>query len=109
MERLKRLRKELGDRILDEEVKQEETKSKGKVRGIRSVTNESTFKPPGPIPTTPTKARTSGGSTSGMSSGSKPQSLNNSALQPQAQFSSPGLSSRLDGMDISGDSGDSKK
>ena len=80
MERLKRLRKELSDRILDEEVKQEETKSKGRVRGIRSVTNESTFKLPGPIPTTPTKTTTSGGSTSGMSSGSKPQSLNNSAM-----------------------------
>ena len=89
MERLKRLRKELADRILDEEGKQEETKSKGRVRGIRSVTNESNFKLPGPIPTTPTKATASGGSTSGMSSGSnastnssgnKPQSLNNSAM-----------------------------
>ena len=80
MERLKRLRKELADRILDEEVKQEETKSKGRVRGIRSVTNESTFKPPGPIPTTPTKATASGSNASTNSSGNKPQSLNNSAM-----------------------------
>ena len=100
MERLKRLRKELSDRILDEEVKQEESKSKGRVRGIRSVTNEGAFKLPGPITTTPTKTTASASNASTNSGGNKPQSLNNSAMQPQAQFSSPGLSNRLDNMDI---------
>ena len=79
MERLKRLRKELADRILDEEVKQEESKSKGRVKGVRAVTNESAFKQPGPIPTTPTKAPARGSNASTNSTDNKTMSLNNSA------------------------------
>ena len=89
MERLKRLRKELGDRILEEEEKKDsrESKSKGSIKSVRSSTNESTFKNPGHH--TPPKAKNS--NSSGMSSGSR---QNISALQPQSQ-SSPSIDQRM--------------
>jgi hypothetical protein len=90
MERLKRMRKELGDRILHEEEKKDtrESKSKGMLKSVRSSTNESNFKQPGH--TTPQK-QNRGGNTSGMSSGSR---QNISAMQPQSQ-SSPGIDQRM--------------
>ncbi len=89
MERLKRLRKELGDRILEEEEKKDsrESKSKGSIKSVRSSTNESTFKNPGHH--TPPKVKNP--NSSGMSSGSR---QNISAMQPQSQ-SSPSIDQRM--------------
>ena len=57
----------MGDRNLEEEVKNDE-QSKRKSQ-IKSSTNESAFKNPGHH--TPVKKKHNGGSTSGMSSGSR--------------------------------------
>jgi hypothetical protein len=73
-ERFKIMSKKYSNALLDEEVKEDNIKSKSKST-IRASTNESTFKPP-TTQVTPTK--TSGGSTSGMSSGAK-DPLNTSA------------------------------
>ena len=70
LERMKRVRKQIGDRILEEEVKNDE-QSKRK-SGIKTSTNESTFKQPGHQ--TPPKANR-GGNTSGMSSGYRNQNI----------------------------------
>ena len=97
MERLKRLRKELGDSILEEEVKGDEKKAK--VKKVRSTINDSIFKPPNS--STPT--RTARGSNSGNNfnnSSIKPDSLNTSSLQPQAIHQSPGLSKKMDGITL---------
>ena len=91
MERLKRLRKELGDRILEEEVKTDEKKSK--VKAVRSTTNEGNFKTPSQF--TPTKRGNSSSTT-----GSKPGSLNTSGSQPQTNQSSPGLDKRMEGISL---------
>ena len=91
MERLKRLRKELGNCILEEEVKTDEKKSK--VKAMRSTTNESNFKTPSQF--TPTKRRNSSSTT-----GSKPGSLNTSGSQPQTNQSSPGLDKRMEGISL---------
>ncbi len=93
MERLKRLRKELGDRILEEEVKTDEKKSK--VKAVRSTTNEGNFKTPSQF--TPTKKANS---SSTNTSGSKPGSLNMSGSQPQGNQSSPGLDKRMEGISL---------
>ena len=87
--------------LLDEEVKEDNMKSKSK-SSVRTSTNESTFKPP-PTQVTPTK-RSSGGNTSGMSSGAK-DPLNtsaSSATQPQHLQASPGMDERMDGLSIGG-------
>jgi hypothetical protein len=88
LERLKRLRKELGDRILDEEVKTDDKKSK--VKAVRSTNNEGTFKTPSQF--TPTKKGTS-------TSGSRPGSLSMSG-STQANQSSPGLDQRMDSISL---------
>jgi hypothetical protein len=75
---MKRVRKQIGDRILEEEVKNDE-QSKRK-SGVKTSTNESTFKQPGHQ--TPPKVNR-GGNTSGMSSGSRNQA--NASMQPQSQ------------------------
>jgi len=79
------MRKLIGDRILEEEVKSDE-QSKRK-SGVKTATNESNFKNPGHH----TPVRNNRGSSSGMSSGSR---QNISSMQPQSQ-SSPGLDQRL--------------
>lgn len=96
MERLKRMRKELGDRILQEEEKKDtrESKTKATVKAVRSSTNESSFKPPGH--TTPPK-NNRGGNTSGMSGGSSRHNI--SAMQPQSQ-SSPGIDQRMNNIHL---------
>ena len=91
MERLKRLRKELGDRILEEEVKTDEKKSK--VKAVRRTANEGNFKTPSQF--TPTKRGNSSSTT-----GSKPGSLNTSGSQPQTNQSSPGLDKRMEGISL---------
>ena len=70
LERMKRLRKSIGDRILEEEVKNEDSKKRSQ---IKSSTNESAFKNPGHH--TPVKKH-NGGSTSGMSSGGRKANSN---------------------------------
>ena len=60
---MKRLRKSIGDRILVEEERKEDSKKRSQ---IKSSTNESAFKNPGHH--TPVKKH-NGGSTSGMSNG----------------------------------------
>lgn len=76
LERMKRLRKEIGDRILEEEVKTDEhSKKKSKTK---SSTNEGAFKTPAHF--TPTK-KTSG---SGSNSKSMLNTSGSSSTQPQA-------------------------
>ena len=72
--RLKMVRKELENRILDEEEKKESSKTKK--TSIRSSTNESMFKSP------PKKSQ--GGQMSQTSSSNRPGSLNSSQMQPQS-------------------------
>ena len=95
MEKLKRMRMELGDRIIMEEEKKDsrESKTKGMIKSVRSSTNEGNFKQPGHH--TPTKANR-GGNTSEMSSGSR---QNISAMQPQSQ-SSPGIYQRMNSIHL---------
>ena len=81
LERMKRIRKQIGDRILEEEVKNDEH-SKRKSQ-VKTSTNESNFKNPGHH--TPQKNRVS----SSISSGSK-AAHNISNMQPQSQ-SSPSI------------------
>ena len=90
MERRKRLRKELGVRILEEEEKKDGRESK-KNTSKKNSTNESSFKNLGHH--TPPKSNR-GGNTSGMSNGSRP-SQNISNIQPQSQMS-PSLDQRMD-------------
>ena len=66
--------KKYSNALLDEEVKEDNIKSKSKST-IRASTNEGSFKPP---TTQVTPTNPSGGSTSGMSSGAK-DPLNTSA------------------------------
>jgi hypothetical protein len=87
---MKRLRKELQDRILDEEVKEDERQTKAKVKNVRTSTNESNFKVPAGH-STPVKS----------GSGSKSNSLNSSMMQPQASIQqSPGISQRMQGITL---------
>lgn len=92
LERMKRLRKQIGDRILEEEVKQEES-SKRKSQ-VKTSTNEGSFKNPGHH--TPQKGNRG---SSGMSSGSR---QNISAFQPQSQ-SSPSIDQRMQGINLGND------
>ena len=89
---MKRVLKQIGDRILEEEVKNDE-QSKRK-SGIKTSTNESTFKQPGHQ--TPPKANR-GGNTSGLSSGNRNQNISN--IQPQSQ-SSPSIDERMQGIHL---------
>jgi hypothetical protein len=75
---MKRIRKQIGDRILEEEVKNDE-QSKRKSQ-IKFSTNESSFKNLGHH----TPIKNNRGSNSGMSSGNKEASQNISNLQPQS-------------------------
>ncbi len=96
MEKLKRLRKELGDRILEEEEKKDsrESKTKAMVKQVRTSTNEGNFKQPGHQ----TPPKTNRNNNSGMSSGSRaPQNI--SSMQPQSQ-SSPSLDQRMQGIHL---------
>jgi hypothetical protein len=89
LERMKRIRKQIGDRILEEEVKNDE-QSKRKSQ-VKTSTNESNFKNPGHH--TPQKGNRG---SSGMSSGSR---HNISAMQPQSQ-SSPSIDQRMQGIHL---------
>ncbi len=100
--------KKYSNALLDEEVKEDQLKSKSK-SSVRASTNEGPFKPP-PAQVTPTK-RSSGGTTSGMSSGSK-DPLNtsaSSATQPQHLQASPGVSAAMEDLSIGGQSSKKRK
>ena len=87
---MKRLRKELQDRILDEEVKEDARQTKSKVKSVRTITNESNFKVPASH-STPVKSGNS----------SKSNSLNSSMMQPQASIhQSPSISQRMQGITL---------
>ena len=75
MERLKRLRKELGDRILEEEEKKDGRESRKK-ESKRSVTNEGSFKAPG----NQTPPRSNRGSNQASSSGQRQAQQNMSMM-----------------------------
>jgi hypothetical protein len=90
LERMKRVRKQIGDRILEEEVKNDE-QSKRK-SGVKTATNESSFKNLGHH--TPPKSNR--GNNSGMSSGSR---QNISGIQPQSQ-ASPSIDQRMQGIHL---------
>ena len=90
---MKRLRKSIGDRILVEEVKNEDSKKRSQ---IKSSTNESAFK--NPAHHTPPKKH-NGGSTSGMTSGSRDTNSNISNVLPQSQMS-PGIDQRMQNIQL---------
>jgi hypothetical protein len=106
-ERFKLMQKKFANAILDEEVKDDQRQSKKRLPTAHSVTNEGAFRTP-QTPTTPPRASQSMSmSTSRMSdlntsasSGGQPQST--SMLQ-----SSPGMSGRMEAMNI--DSGSKKR
>ena len=86
--------------LLDEEVKEDNIKSKSK-SSVRTSTNEGPFKQP---PAQVTLTKRSGGSTSGMSSGAK-DPLNtsaSSASQPQHLQASPSVDERMGDLHIEG-------
>ena len=100
-EHFKMMSKKYAHALLDEEVKEDNIKSKSK-SSARTATNEGPFKQP-PAQVTPTK-RSSGGNTSGMSSGSK-DPLNtsaSSATQPQHLQASPSVDERMGDLHIEG-------
>jgi hypothetical protein len=82
LERMKRVRKMMGDRILEEEVKNEGQSNRRS--GVKTSTNESSFKNPGHH----TPVRNNRGNNSGMTNGSSRSNI--SSIQPQSQMS-PGL------------------
>jgi hypothetical protein len=95
LERFKRLRKELGNRILREEERKDGRESR-KRDSRRSATNESNFKPPG----TTTPPRTHRGGNNASASSQKPGSQNISLMQPQSQ-ASPSIAQRMQGISLS--------
>jgi hypothetical protein len=99
-ERFKIMSKKYAHALLDEEVKEDNIKSKSK-SSARTASNEGPFKQP-PTQVTPTKR--SVGCTSGMSSGAK-DPLNtsaSSATQPQHLQASPSVDERMDDLHIEG-------
>ena len=84
----------MNDRIIDEEVKNEE-KSRRKSQ-VKSTTNEATFKNPGHH--TPVKKH-SGGNTSGMSSGSRDPNASIEMKQLQSKMS-PSIQERLQNVQL---------
>jgi hypothetical protein len=86
LERMKRIRKQIGDRILEEEVKNDEQSKRRS--GVKTSTNESNFKNPGHH----TPVRNNRGNNSGMTNGSSRSNI--SSIQPQSHMS-PGLDQRL--------------
>ena len=91
---MKRLRKSIGDRILVEEERKEDSKKRSQ---IKSSTNESAFKNPAHHTTPPKKHN--GGSTSGMTSGSRDTNSNISNVHPQSQMS-PGIDQRMQNIQL---------
>lgn len=77
LERMKRLRKLIGDRILEEEVKNDgsrQSKQRSMIKSVRNSTNEGSFKNPGQL--TPSKK---------SSSGNNSKSMLNSSVSSQGQ------------------------
>jgi hypothetical protein len=100
-ERFKHMQKKYGDLLLDEEVKNDErkmSKSKSKVKSVRSTTNENSFRQP--TTTTPTKRI-------GGSNASSAVSSKGSVMNSQMQMS-PGLVNKMDGITLSMSSGSNK-
>ena len=83
---MKRIRKQIGDRILEEEVKNDEQSKRRS--GVKTSTNESNFKNPGHH----TPVRNNRGNTSGMTNGSSRSNI--SSIHPQSHMS-PDLDQRL--------------